>query len=50
VVAIAQGALGLYLALWLDVPPGPTVAVLGASAYLLCAVAVSTLRPAPVPA
>lgn len=36
-VAAAQGVLGLYLSLWLDVPPGPAVAVLGASAYALCA-------------
>jgi len=36
-VAAAQGALGLYLSLWLDVPPGPAVAVLGAGTYALCA-------------
>ncbi len=36
-VAGAQVVLGLYLALWLDVPPGPAVAVLGAVAYGLCA-------------
>ena len=36
-VAAAQGAVGLYLSIWLDVPPGPTVAVLGAGAYALCA-------------
>ena len=36
-VAVAQGSLGLYISLWLDVPPGPAVAVLGASAYALCA-------------
>ena len=35
--ALAQGALGLYLALWLDVPPGPAVAVLGALAYVVAA-------------
>jgi ABC-type Mn2+/Zn2+ transport system permease subunit len=29
-LALLQGVLGLYLALWLDVPPGPTVAVAGA--------------------
>lgn len=38
-VAGVQGALGLYLALWLDVPPGPAVSVLGAAAYGVCAVA-----------
>jgi ABC-type Mn2+/Zn2+ transport system permease subunit len=36
-VAAVQGVLGLYLSLWLDVPPGPAVSVLGATAYLLCA-------------
>jgi ABC-type Mn2+/Zn2+ transport system permease subunit len=36
-VAAAQGAAGLYLSLWLDVPPGPAVAVVGASAYGLAA-------------
>jgi len=36
-VAGAQGALGLYLALWLDVPPGPAVSVLGATGYAACA-------------
>jgi len=36
-VAAAQGATGLYLSLWLDVPPGPAVAVLGASVYALAA-------------
>ena len=41
-VALAQGALGLYLSLWLDVPPGPAVAVVGASAYVLCAGACAT--------
>ena len=36
-VAAAQGAAGLYLSLWLDVPPGPAVAVLGAVVYGLAA-------------
>jgi manganese/iron transport system permease protein len=30
VIALAEGAIGLYLAYWLDVPPGPPIAVLGA--------------------
>jgi len=34
-VAIAQGAVGLYVSLWLDVPPGPAVAVVGSSLYAL---------------
>lgn len=29
-LALAEGVAGLYLAYWLDVPPGPPVAVLGA--------------------
>jgi ABC-type Mn2+/Zn2+ transport system permease subunit len=29
-LALAEGILGLYLAYWLDIPPGPPVAVLGA--------------------
>jgi manganese/iron transport system permease protein len=37
--AAAQGAGGLYLAYWLDVPPGPAVAVLGAAAYATVALA-----------
>ena len=32
-LALAEGVLGLYLAYWLDLPPGPPVAVLGALAY-----------------
>jgi ABC-type Mn2+/Zn2+ transport system permease subunit len=38
-LAAAEGIAGLYLALWLDVPPGPAVATLGATAYGLCALA-----------
>jgi ABC-type Mn2+/Zn2+ transport system permease subunit len=36
-IAVAQGALGLYVSLWLDVPPGPAVAVVGAVLYALAA-------------
>lgn len=35
--AAGQGLLGLYLALWLDAPPGPAVAVLGAGTYAVLA-------------
>ena len=35
-LALAEGAIGLYLAYWLDVPPGPPIAVLGA---VICLVA-----------
>jgi ABC-type Mn2+/Zn2+ transport system permease subunit len=34
-LALAEGVVGLYLAYWLDVPPGPPVAVLGATTYAL---------------
>jgi ABC-type Mn2+/Zn2+ transport system permease subunit len=33
-LALAEGVAGLYLALWLDVPPGPPVAIIGAGTYL----------------
>lgn len=36
-IAALQGAAGLYASYWLDVPPGPAVAVLGAGAYAACA-------------
>jgi len=51
-VAAAQGTLGLYLALWLDVPPGPAVSVLGAGAYAACALAKASgsRRRGPLPA
>jgi len=42
VLALAEGVVGLYLAYWLDVPPGPPVAVLGA---LVCLVASLSTRP-----
>ena len=37
--ALAEGVIGLYLAYWLDLPPGPPVAVLGAATYAVLAVA-----------
>jgi ABC-type Mn2+/Zn2+ transport system permease subunit len=45
-VALVQGALGLYVSLWLDVPPGPAVAVVGASLYALVAIPRALLRDA----
>jgi ABC-type Mn2+/Zn2+ transport system permease subunit len=33
-LALAESVAGLYLAYWLDAPPGPAIAVLGAAAYL----------------
>jgi ABC-type Mn2+/Zn2+ transport system permease subunit len=38
-LAVAEGVLGLYLAYWLDLPPGPPVALLGAAAYLVLSMA-----------
>jgi ABC-type Mn2+/Zn2+ transport system permease subunit len=40
-LALAEGVLGLYLAYWLDLPPGPPVAVLGA---LVCLAITATTR------
>jgi ABC-type Mn2+/Zn2+ transport system permease subunit len=37
-LGLAEGLLGLYLAYWLDVPPGPPIAVLGALVCLATAV------------
>jgi ABC-type Mn2+/Zn2+ transport system permease subunit len=34
-----EGVVGLYLAYWLDLPPGPPVAVLGALVCLAAAAA-----------
>lgn len=45
-LAAGQGLAGLYVSLWLDVPPGPAIAVLGAGAYGVCAIASGTLRRA----
>lgn len=44
-IALLQGGAGLYTSLWLDVPPGPAVAVAGSLLYVLTAVA-TTLRSA----
>jgi len=35
-LAVAEGVIGLYLAYWLDLPPGPPIAVLGALVCLAC--------------
>lgn len=43
-IAAAQGVLGLYVSLWLDVPPGPAIAVLGAGVYGCCATALALRR------
>jgi manganese/iron transport system permease protein len=40
-LALAEGIVGLYAAYWLDLPPGPPVAVLGALTFLV----LGALRP-----
>jgi len=47
-IAVVQGGAGLYVSLWLDVPPGPAVAVAGSALYALVAVA-TALRPSVAP-
>jgi ABC-type Mn2+/Zn2+ transport system permease subunit len=37
-VATVQAVVGLYLSVWLDVPPGPAVAVTGAALYVIAVV------------
>jgi ABC-type Mn2+/Zn2+ transport system permease subunit len=49
-LAVTEGVVGLYLAYWLDLPPGPPVALLGAGVYLgLSVVRYPTLRSRPSP-
>ena len=43
-IAVAQGAVGLYVSLWLDVPPGPAVAVVGSAVYMLVALGTAAAR------
>ena len=43
-LALAEGLIGLYLAYWLDVPPGPPIAVLGALTYAALAAALGALQ------
>src|SRR3954447_21844255 len=45
-LAAVQGVAGVYLALWLDVPPGGAIAVLGAAVYALVALARTGLTQA----
>jgi ABC-type Mn2+/Zn2+ transport system permease subunit len=40
--ALAEGLVGLYLAYWLDLPPGPPIAVLGAVTYGAVSAGVAT--------
>ena len=43
-LALAEGLAGLYVAYWLDLPPGPPVAVLGATVYAVLALATLRIR------
>ena len=38
-LALVEGAAGVYVALWLDAPPGPVVAVLGGALFALVSLA-----------
>jgi len=38
-LAAAEAAVGLYLSWWLDIPPGPALATLGAAVYAVVALA-----------
>ena len=42
--ALVEGIVGAYLALWLDAPPGPAVAVLGGVIFTAVALATSPWR------
>jgi ABC-type Mn2+/Zn2+ transport system permease subunit len=46
-IAVGQGAIGLYVSLWLDVPPGPAVAVVGSSLYALAGISRALAGRAP---
>jgi ABC-type Mn2+/Zn2+ transport system permease subunit len=43
-LALAEGLSGLYLAYWLDLPPGPPVAAIGAAVYAMLALATGVRR------
>jgi manganese/iron transport system permease protein len=43
-LALGQGLAGLYLAYWLDLPPGPPVAVIGALVYAATSVLARAAR------
>ena len=43
-LALAEGVLGLYLAYWIDVSPGPAVAALAAGVYAIAAVGTAVRR------
>ena len=43
-IGLAEAVVGLYLAYWLDAPPGPPIAVLGAATYGVLAMAAALGR------
>lgn len=45
-LAVAEGIVGLYIAYWLDVSPGPAVAALGAGVFAAVAAASAIRSPA----
>ena len=49
-IGLAEAVAGLYLAYWLDAPPGPPIAVLGAGTYGVLAIAAALGRRGPVAA
>jgi manganese/iron transport system permease protein len=49
-LAAVEGIVGVYVALWADVPPGAAIAVLGGAMYALTAVARAGLAGRAVPA
>jgi ABC-type Mn2+/Zn2+ transport system permease subunit len=49
-LALLEGLVGAYLALWLDAPPGPAVAVLGGAVFAVAALASAALPRAAVAA
>jgi ABC-type Mn2+/Zn2+ transport system permease subunit len=42
-LAVAEGIVGAYVALWLDAPPGPAVAVLGGAVFAAVALATAAV-------
>jgi manganese/iron transport system permease protein len=46
-LAMVEGLVGIYVALWTNAPPGPAIAVLGAALYALVALAREVRSPAP---
>jgi ABC-type Mn2+/Zn2+ transport system permease subunit len=49
-LAMVEGLVGIYVALWTNAPPGPAIAVLGAALYAIVALAREVGSPAPAAA